>query len=368
MIENIFKRFEFVCEKTKESFTVTVPARRPDITLEIDLIEEIMRVYGVDRLPTHDFTAPLQTRPPIETCISMPILRRTLCDLSYHEVITYSFVDKNLQLLLNPAIQPKPLVNPITAEMDVMRTNLWPGLIKTLLFNQNRQQNRVRLFESGLCFHSAENTLVQERMLAGLIAGDAFREQWGMQKHSADFFDLKGDLQNLFQLTLDANTFTFKKDEHPALHPGQTAAIFRDGQPMGIVGALHPAVLQKLDVPGNVFVFELKLDRLEKARLPNYAEVSKFPEIRRDLALIVDQSVPVDAIQATITEVAKELLKDIFVFDVYQGKGIAEGHKSIALALTLQHSSRTLLDEEVADLIERVIVIVKGKFHAQLRG
>lgn len=367
-IEKTLHQFGFTCEKTKDGWNVTVPPRRSDLALEIDLIEEIMRVYGTEHLPIRDYTAPLKTFKCPENRLTLQTLRRSLCDLGYHEVVTYSFVDSNLQRLLNPQHSPKPLLNPISSDMDVMRTNLWPGLVKTMLFNQNRQQNRVRIFETGLRFIPNQNSYLQERVIAGLITGDVLPEQWGCPKRAADFFDLKGNLQDLFKLTRHAEDFIFKKGEHSALHPGQTAEIFRGNELIGICGALHPEILQSLDVTGKVFVFELKLDVLEQAHFPQSVEISKFPEIRRDLALIVDQAIPSAAIQATIIETAKELLKDIFVFDVYQGKGIVEGCKSIAIALTLQHSSRTLVDEEVADLMNRVIVALKGKFKAELRG
>ncbi len=364
-IELIFKNLELDCKKNSEGWRVIVPPRRFDLSLEIDLIEEIFRVYGAEHLPTHNFVAPFKINPQTEKKVSQSAVCDTLCHLGYQEVITYSFVNKKIQALLNPSVTAKELLNPITAEMDVMRTNLWPGFINTLLFNQNRQQNRIRVFEIGLRF-TPDNK--QEKMLAGLISGEVLAEQWSVPKREVDFFDMKGDLQNLFLLTHAENEFTFKRAEHPALHPGQTAEIFRGDQCIGILGALHPHVLQTLQIIGKVFVFELALDLFAKASVPASAEISKFPEVRRDLALIVAQTISAEEIEKTITDVAKELLKEIFVFDVYQGKGIPDGHKSIALALTLQHSSRTLIDQEVVELLDRVVVTLKGKFNAQLRG
>jgi phenylalanyl-tRNA synthetase beta chain len=270
--------------------------------------------------------------------------------------------------LIDPDIQPKELLNPITADMSVMRTSLWPGLITTLLYNLNRQQSRVRLFETGLRFMPQGEVLNQERMLAGLIYGSSSPEQWGSPARATDFFDVKGDLQNVIKLTGCENEFVFKAGVHSALHPGQTAQILRNGQIVGIVGTLHPAILQGLKVDGPVFVFELFLDQLESGRVKQFTGLSKFPEIRRDIALLIDQTVPAEVIQGTIKELGGELLKELKLFDVYQGKGIEPGLKSIALALTLQHASRTLVDEEVADLMERVIVTLKGRFNAELRG
>jgi phenylalanyl-tRNA synthetase beta chain len=291
-----------------------------------------------------------------------------LADMSYQEVITYSFIDKKLAALFSPELEAKELLNPMTADMAVMRTSLWPGLISTFLYNQNRQQDRVRIFESGLRFITEDKKLQQQTMLAGLICGNAAPEQWGTRNRAADFFDLKGDIQNLLGLTNSTHEFSFKPAKHPALHPAQTIAIFRDDEFLGVLGALHPGIAQSLKIEGKIFLFELLLAKLETAGVPGYSEVSKFPEIRRDLAILLNQSIPAKEIQDTIRQEAGPLLKDIDIFDVYQGKGIAGGQKSLALALTLQHSSRTLVDEEIGEVVERVIVALKKQFNAELRG
>jgi len=371
IIEILLQRLRFFCEKNVAGWQVTVPAYRSDVTLEIDLIEEIIRLYGYEKLPLHQAIASLQINVSVESTLDLSLLRRTLCDLGYHEAITYSFVNQKYQHLFDPDNQPKALVNPITADMSVMRTNLWPGLVETLLYNQNRQQSRVRLFEIGYRFvPSLEQAglFVQQRVISGLVSGTALPEQWGATSRPIDFFDLKGDLENIIRLALSAKQFHFKASVHPALHPGQTAEIQCAGHYVGIFGALHPGIVQELDIQGKVLLFELLLDELAFAPTPKAHELSKFPEIRRDIAIYVDQTVPSQLIQDTIVEVSGELLKEINVFDVYQGKGVPLDHKSIALALTLQHSSRTLLDEEVADVMSRVISALKQRFAAELRG
>jgi phenylalanyl-tRNA synthetase beta chain len=367
-IESILQRLGFKCEKMSSDWTVTVPPRRSDVTLEIDLIEEIARLYGYIKIPQAQSFGLMQLHEQSEKKLEITPLRHALRDFGYNEVITYSFVSKKLQQLFDPGTLPKELVNPMTAEMAVMRTSLWPGLVDTLLYNQNRQQSRARLFESGLRFVPMQDDLKQEKVLSGLINGTIYPEQWGIPNRKADFFDLKGDLQNLFKLTLAEDEFEFKPSQHPALHPGQTAAIYRAGKQIGILGALHPAIIQNLDIQGDVFLFEIALDDLEKTNLPKFVEISKFPEIRRDIAILIDRAVPAQCIQDTIKKIAGDLLQDINIFDVYQGKGIAENSKSIALSLTLQHTSRTLRDEEVADLIERVIVALKNEYAAELRS
>lgn len=370
VVESILQRLGFDVQKSYDAlgWLVTVPARRSDITLEEDLIEEVARLYGYDNIPNNSPKAVLNVIPCPENQVSTAALRHGLCNMGYQEVITYTFIDKKLQTLFAPDQAAKELVNPITAEMDVMRTSLWPSLVSALLYNQNRQQTRARLFETGLRFLPQKNELLQQRMLSGLVSGSAAPEQWGAPTRAVDFFDLKGDLQNLLKLTFAADEFYFKPGMHPALHPGQTADIYRNGEWVGVMGALHPTLMQELKLDTKVYLFELLLEKLELARLPRSLGLSKFPEIRRDLALVLDQAIPTAQIQATIGEVAGELLQAVNIFDVYQGKGIEPGRKSIALALTLQHASRTLVDEEVAALLERVVVTLKAQFNAELRG
>lgn len=368
-IENILTRLGFVCESTPEGWKVTVPAARPDVTLEVDLIEEVIRLYGTNRLPLRPSISALRMLPDLESRLTINRLRNMFCDLGYQEVVTYTFVDKKLQDQLNPGKEPKPLMNPITADMDVMRTNLWPGLVKTLIYNMNRQQNRIRLFETGLRFVPQEKgNYLQERVMSGLISGSALPEQWGAPTRSVDFFDLKGELETLFKLTFAKDEFEFKTGSHPALHPGQTAEVYYRNQSIGILGALHPNLIRALDLPQNVFLFEMALDEIESILVPKFSEISKFPEIRRDIAILVDQSIPAQTIRDTIISTGGDWLKEVNVFDIYQGKNVGQNRKSIALSLTLQHSSRTLIDEEVADLLERVIVVLKEKFAAELRG
>ncbi len=367
-IEDILSRLGFVCNAVADGWNVIVPTRRPDVSIEVDLIEEVMRLYGSDRVPLRHSVATMQMMPQHEEALTLQQIRHALRDLGYHEIVSYSFVDQKLQAMLDPGKIAKPLVNPITSDMNVMRTNLWPGLVKTLMYNLNRQQNRVRLFESGLRFVPHGDNYLQERVLAGLISGSAFPEQWGVATRKVDYFDLKGDLEAFLRHTLRLNHFTFVPAKHAGLHPGQSAEVHCDGKLVGHIGCLHPLITQELDLSSQVFVFELLLEQIEQARLPRYSEVSKFPEIRRDIAIFVDRSIPVQAIQDTIIETGGELLKEVNLFDVYQGQNVSESRKSLALSLTLQDGSRTLVDEEVTDLMERVIVVLKERFAAELRG
>ncbi|MCD6040222.1 MAG: pheT [Gammaproteobacteria bacterium] len=369
MIESFLGRLSFVCEKNISGWQVIVPVYRSDLVLEIDLIEEIIRLYGYEKLPLHHPIAPLRINAAAESKLNLSLLRNSLCHLGYHEAITYSFIDQKYQQIFDPLHKPNVLINPITTDMAVMRTNLWPGLVQTLLYNQNRQQTCVRLFEIGLRFIPVPKkvgSFSQQKVLSGLLSGTALPEQWGVTCRAVDFFDLKGDIENIIG---SRGVFHFKSAAHPALHPGQTAEIQRAGRYVGILGALHPGIVQEIGLSSTqVLLFELLLDELDCAPIPKVLEISKFPAIRRDIAMYVDQTVPSQLIQDTIVEVGGELLKAINVFDVYQGRGVPVDHKSIALSLTLQHSSRTLLDEEVADVMSCVISVLKQKFAVELRG
>ncbi len=367
-IEKILHRLGFSCEKTKEGWRVIVSSRRSDIHLEVDLIEEVARLYGYNNIPSSMQLASLQMNLFPENKILLSRIRLALCDQGYHEVVTYSFIDKHHQELFIPGCSSKELLNPVTSEMGVMRASLWPGLVNTLLYNQNRQQMRVRIFEMGLRFVLEGSEILQQRMLSGLVCGSVWPEQWGAATRIADFFDVKNDILNFLKLTFAVEKFIFKPGAHPALHPGQSVEIWYENDKVGMMGGLHPSLAQRLKTEGKVFLFELFLDKIEKSALPQSSTISKFPEIRRDIAIVVSDAIPFQAIQDTIRDVGGELLKQVDIFDLYQGKGIVSGNKSVALALTLQHSSRTLIDEEVTDLIERVVIALKGRFNAELRG
>ena len=282
-------------------------------------------------------------------------------------MITYSFVEKRLQLLLDLEHQAKPLLNPITSELSMMRTSLWPGLVSVLLYNKNRQQTRIRLFESGLCFIPYENALLQQHHIGGLISGQLYPLQWGHLAKSVDFFDLKGDLCNLLQRTWHCNELSFSNSNNQVLHPKQSEIICQAGKEIGIFGALHPTVLEALGLTEPVFVFEIQyiMPLMKQGRI--YQEISKFPELRRDMAFIVDQSIPVAVIQDTIKEIAPEWLREIVVFDVYQGKGITQGKRSLALAFFLQHLDRTLKEVEVTEWMNQVFILLEERFGAELR-
>ena len=346
---------------------VSVPSWRFDIAIEEDLVEELGRIYGYDNLPQNTPSALLKMQQVDEARVTESDIRRVLTARGYQEAICFSFYDPQLHRQFDPVREPVALSNPIASDLSVMRTSLLPGLVKTAQYNLNRQQSRVRLFETGLTFIKEGGQLKQEPMLAALITGSRQPESWLGKAEPVDFFDLKGDFAAVFALGQCADEFVFVKGEHPAMHPGQCARITRAGEEVGHMGALHPSLAKALDVPAALFLVELHLSAVIAGEVTAFTPLSKYPEVRRDLALVVADSVTAGDVEHTIASVAGELLRHVNTFDVYAGKGIGEGRKSLAMSLTLQHPSRTLRDDEVNELVDRVVSRLQQDFAASLR-
>ncbi|EPJ85438.1 phenylalanine--tRNA ligase subunit beta [Pseudomonas sp. CFII68] len=346
---------------------VEVPSHRFDISLEVDLIEELARLYGYNRLPVRYPQARLAPQAKAEARSDLPELRRLLVARGYQEAITYSFIDPRQFELFNPGVEPLLLANPISNDMAAMRSSLWPGLVKSLQHNLNRQQDRVRLFESGLRFVGQLDGLKQEPMLAGVVCGSRLPEGWAQGRDVVDFFDVKADVEAVLGFAGALDAFTFVPGKHPALHPGQTARIERDGREVGYVGAIHPELSKTLGLDRPVFVFELVLAEVALGKMPKFQELSRFPEVRRDLALLADREVASSAVLDVIRENAGEWLTDLRLFDVYQGKGIDPHRKSLAVGLTWQHPSRTLNDDEVNTATQNILTSLETRLNATLR-
>jgi phenylalanyl-tRNA synthetase beta chain len=346
---------------------VDVPSHRFDISLEVDLIEEIGRLYGYDRLPVRYPQARLAPTSTPEARVTVPSLRRLLVARGYQEAITYSFIDPNLFELFSPDTKPLMLANPISVEMSAMRASLWPGLVTALQYNLNRQQTRVRLFESGLRFVGQLEELKQEAVLAGVVTGARFGEAWGNSRDAVDFYDVKADVEALLSASGGQVSFSFASGERSALHPGQCARIEREGRLVGYLGSLHPQLAAKLGIDQPVYLFELLLSEIEAGRLPRFTELSRFPEVRRDLAILVSRDISAEAVLGCIREAAGDYLTDLKLFDVYQGKGIDPLSKSVAVGLTWQHPSRTLNDDEVSGAMQQILASLEKRFNATLR-
>lgn len=356
-----------VAQEAEGRWQVSVPSHRFDISLEVDLIEELGRLYGYDRLPVRYPQARLAPVAKPEVRAELPLLRRLLVARGYQEAITYSFIDPKLFELFSPGVKPLELANPISADMAAMRASLWPGLVKALQYNLNRQQSRVRLFEAGLRFVGQLPGLEQDAMLAGVVTGSREPEGWANTSETVDFFDVKADVEALLAFAGNAGAYRFVPGEHPALHPGQTARVERDGQLVGFVGSLHPELASTLGIDQPVYLFELKLAEIAEGRMPSFAELSRFPEVRRDLAVLVGREVMAQDILDCIRVVAGANLTDLKLFDVYQGKGIDPLSKSVAVGLTWQHPSRTLNDDEVNETMQKILTSLEERFNATLR-
>jgi phenylalanyl-tRNA synthetase beta chain len=365
-IADIFQRLGMSVQTQPDGWSVTPPGCRFDIAIEADLIEEVARIVGYNNLPNSSLLMRSELGKATEAALDLDRAKDLLVDRGYQEAITYSFVDEEIQQAVAPDDDIVRLKNPISADLSVMRTTLWCGLLKAALHNTNRQQNRVRFFETGLRFVKKDDHTQQQKMLSGLALGSAYSEQWGSATRKVDFFDVKADVQALFSLT-DAEMQCVPA-KHPALHPGQTAEILsQQGDKIGWLGMLHPTLEKQLGFDTQVFLFELDQDLLLNKQIPKFKPLSKYPSVRRDLALIVKEDVAVSEIINCIKDCAEKTLQDIVIFDIYRGKGVEEGSKSVALSLIIQDFSQTLTDSEIDAIFSGLLETLTTKINAKLR-
>lgn len=369
-VTEILQRLDFVVTATEQGWDVIVPSFRFDIRIEEDLIEEVARIYGYHRIQAAAPAAQLRMIPRREGNLTTDQLKRVLIDRGYQEAITYSFVDPKHQAMLFDEVAALTLPFPISVEMSSMRVSLWPGLIGAVAHNQKRQQQCLAFCETGLRFipdANAENGVVQQPMIGGIRAGKAYPEHWQEGERHVDFYDIKGDVEALLALTGKADEFRFVADQHSALHPGQSAAIFKGDKLVGYIGAIHPQYEKALGLSGRTFVFELELAAVTERSIPVAQAVSKYPSIQRDLAIVVKATIPAGEIFTAIENIGVNHLVDLHLFDVYQGAGVAEGYRSLALSLTLQHPERTLEDNEINAAVKTVVEMLTSEFGATLR-
>ena len=365
VVADILVRLGMGVDETQDGWTVTPAPHRPDIGLEVDLIEEVARVVGFANLPGTLPAADLGISAPAERNVDPERIRARLVERGYHEAVTYSFVDAALQARIAPALDSVALTNPIASNMGAMRTTLWPGLIGAALYNLNRQQPQVRLFEIGLVFMPAGDRIHQPKMIGAIAIGPVVPEQWAHPSRMVDFYDVKGDVESL--LALSGREVGFIADDtHPALHPGQTASLMCDGERIGTLGVLHPRLAAELKIPGAV-LFELHLDPIVTGTVPGFEALSRFPAVRRDLSLVVPEAIPVSAVRECIEQAGADTLENLEPFDVYVGEGIDSGMKSISLALTFQSRSRTLGDADVNAALRVILNSLTEKLGIALR-
>ena len=360
-------RLGLAVDVVDDGWQVSVPSFRFDLSIEVDLIEELGRLYGYDKLPNTRPQGTVLTTNITETLTPVERLQNLMVDRGYHEAVTYSFVEPKIQqLLAQDDSAPIKLANPISSDLSVMRTSLWPGLVQAMVYNANRQHDRIRLFEVGRVFKGTLNDIAQPRQIGGLIYGSNYAEQWSQKPREVDFFDIKADVEAL--LALGGGQVRFEKESHPALHPGQSARVYKNDEAIGWLGAIHPKLNKSLDIDGKVYVFELSLNDVVDSVVPEFETLSKFPALRRDLALLVDDAVNAGQIEDCLSEIDSDILKSFQLFDVYSGEGVELGKKSLAVAFTLQHKERTLTDDEVDSLLKTVTETLSQKLNATIRS
>ena len=360
----ILQRLGLECHAEAGAFVVRAPSFRFDIAIEEDLIEEIARVHGYDAIGADEPRSGLRMLALPQDRLPRDVLRQKVAARDYQEIISYAFVDEKWEKDFSGNTDPVRLINPIAAQMSVMRTTLIGGLISTLAANINRKQPRVRLFEIARVFLKQEGEVEQPERLAMLAWGARLPEQWGAKTERVDFYDLKADLEAL----LWPRRAEFRKASHPALHPGRCAEILVDGQAVGYLGELHPQWVQAYDLPSAPVLCEIRLDALTGIERITARPVSKFQPVRRDLALLVDDGVQVGDMLKTFAAAAGPLVSQVALFDVYKGQGVEAGKKSLAFSVLLQDAGKTLTDEEVDQAVSVLLEAVTGAHGAQLRG
>lgn len=359
----VLNRLQFQFTAAGDEFEVTPPSYRFDLLIEEDLVEEIVRMYGYEHVPALPPQFTLNMLPDVESRLRIADVRRDLVAADYHEAVTYSFVDESWERNLQGNESPIRLRNPIASNMSVMRSSMWGGLLDALLYNLNRKQERVRLFEIGACFFATAHGFTEVTRVAGLCYGSVSPEQWGEAGREVDFYDIKADVE-----TLARGRARYEAVQHPALHPGQSARVMLDGRCIGWMGGLHPQWQQHYQLPHGVMIFELDVAPLQERGLPEFSGVAKFPPVRRDLALVVNETVPVQALLDVMMDARVAVVSEIALFDQYRGKGVPERQKSLAFRIVMQDTQKTLTDEEVDAAMAKLIAVAAQKFGAELRS
>ncbi|MFO1324822.1 MAG: phenylalanine--tRNA ligase subunit beta [Burkholderiales bacterium] len=362
-IADVFTRLGLSFEREGDDFVVTPPSRRFDLAIEEDFVEEVARIHGYDRIPATASAHVQHMLPLPEAHRSRAAVKRTLAALDWQEIVTFGFVSSATEAALDPAANPVKVLNPIAAQLDVMRTSLLPGLLETLVASVNRKVPRVRIFEAGRTFHRAGPGYAQPMRLGGLAYGPADPEQWGTPTRDVDFFDVKGDLEALAA----PHRIVTQRIEHPALHPGRAARIVVDGRDAGWLGELHPRLTRHFGLPKPPTVFEIDVDALTQATLPAGRAVSKTPIVRRDLALVVDEGLPAQTLLDALESAKPAHVISLALFDVYRGHGLTDGRKSLAILVLMQDTSRTLTDADIDATEAMLLAVARERFGATLR-
>ena len=366
-VTQILESLQLEVAPTADGWSVTAPSHRFDIEYEVDLIEEVARIHGYDSIPETTLAAQSPLETVTESRIDTERAAATLIGRDYQEIVTYSFIDPEANAKFTGRDSALVLSNPISSELSVMRASLWPGLVAAASTNMARQQDRVRLFEASRSYHGTLDAHEEVVRLAGLVAGPVVPEQWGAKPENVDFFDVKSDVEAVLALTGAMSEVHFVATEHPALQPGQAAEIRRGDEVIGLVGKLHPRLAKDYDLKKAAYVFELDVEKALASSAPSADVISRFPAIRRDIAVVVDEKVTAAELVDAVAEAAPDLIRDVRIFDIYRGDKIEAGRKSIAIGLILQETSRTLTDDDADTAMAAAIAKLEDKFAAYLR-
>ena len=360
----MLNQLEMTTTATPQGWRVTPPAFRFDIAIEEDLIEEIGRMIGYDNVPVTPGQSATHTGPDTELRVSEDVAIDVLTARGYQEIVTYSFIDPELAAAVNPDAGQLRLLNPISTDLAVMRRSLWPGLLSTAKRNLANQIEELRLFEYGPQFNeSGEQTTV----FAGLVAGHVLPEAWDSVPREVDFYDVKRDVEVLLKLSGHAEEFRFVAAEHPALRPGQSAQICIRDEAIGWLGVVHPSLQKRLELRLPCVLFALRAEAVLKTRVPKFANYSRLPHIRRDVAFVVNESVAAQDLIDLVKSSAGKHLTEVLVFDLYRGKGIDATRKSVGLGLILQDASRTLTDADADKVVSSVTQHLQREIGATIR-
>jgi phenylalanyl-tRNA synthetase beta chain len=375
-IAAIFSRLGLRSVKTAAGFEVTPPSYRFDIALEEDLIEEIARIHGYERIPANQPRSRAAMSPQRERVRTLLRVKEAIAARDYQEVVNFSFVEVDWERDFCSNDAPVRLLNPISSQLSVMRSGLAGSLVANVRYNLNRKQARVRAFELGRVFRADASVadgpltvagIAQPLKLGGIAYGPAYPEQWGLAERAVDFFDVKGDVESLLAPVKVRFERAAHPALHPALHPGRSARVLLDAAPIGWLGELHPRWQRKYELPQAPVLFELELDALLAAPMPAYREVSKFPPVTRDLALVVDEAVPAQALLELMLEARPAVVQDLWLFDLYRGKGVDSGKKSLAFRVVMQDTSKTLTDVETEAALAQLLQVLAERVGAKLR-
>ena len=362
-IKKTLNALKFSFEELEGGFQVTPPSYRFDINLEEDLVEEVIRIYGFDKIEAKPPTASTEILGLESKNRSAYDIKVAMAALGYHEIVSYSFIEESLEREFHENKNLIKLDNPIASQMSVMRSKLWGSHIDALTYNINRGQAQIRLFEIASSYTKSKSGYDEKQVLSGVVYGSSYPEQWGLKSKKIDFYEVKGDLE-----TLSAEELTFKKNKVPgALHPGQSASVLKNDKPIGWVGQLHPKWKQKFDIQEDVFLFEIDLGPLSKKSPKEFHIPSKLLPIRKDISVVVDKDISVDDMVQAVKKANINYIREVKAFDVYEGKNIEKDKKSIAFLILMQDTYKTLEEGQVNNIVKKVLKVLQQQYKATLR-